>query len=162
MAGQNIHEPNLDEGVEREGFSVRGISIGERAGCEHLGASLYELDPGAVPYPYHWHVANEEMLLVLSGTLELREPGGTRTLGAGEVVAFPRGEGGAHQFRNPGDVPARYLMLSEMRYPEICVYPDSDKIGVRERAPAEGEAIRLNFVAGDAVDYWHGEEAGGG
>jgi uncharacterized cupin superfamily protein len=154
----NLFEPNLDEETEHEGFRVRGIPIGERAGSERLGASLYEIGPGDTAYPYHWHVANEEMLLVVSGELELREPDGTRTVGAGEVVAFTRGERGAHQFANRGDRPARYLMLSEMNYPEICVYPDADKVGIREVAPAaERDGMRLNFVRGDAVDYWHGE-----
>jgi uncharacterized cupin superfamily protein len=73
-------------------------------------------------------------------------------------VAFPRGARGAHQLVNNGEVPARFLVFSEMRYPEIVVYPDSQKIGVRDRHPAsEGEPMRLSFVTSDAVGYWHGE-----
>jgi uncharacterized cupin superfamily protein len=154
----NIYEPELDGELDREGFRHRGATLGDQAGCERLGASLYEVEPGQASSPYHWHVANEEVLITLSGRIELRSPGGARELGPGEVVAFPRGERGAHQVINHGDETARFLMLSEMNYPEICIYPDSDKVGVRDRHPAsEGEPMRLNFVAGDAVDYWHGE-----
>ena len=46
-------------------------------------------------------------------------------------------------------------MLSTLIFPEIPVYPDSDKIGTR---PVEvGEADRLNFRRSEAVDYWDGE-----
>jgi uncharacterized cupin superfamily protein len=156
----NLFEPDLDEVFEDAGFRGRGSSVGERAGSESLGASLYEIDPGDTPYPFHWHVANEEVLLLITGTLELRGPDGVRTVEAGEVVAFPRGERGAHGFRNPGDTPARYLMLSEMNYPEICVYPDSGKVGVREHVPDPADdGMRLNFRIADAVDYFEGESA---
>ena len=96
------------------------------------------------------------MLLVLSGT-SLAHAAGQARGGAGEVVAFPRGERGAHQMIHRGDEPARFLMLSEMQRPEIAVYPDSDKVGgvSGPRAPAGHD---LNFRDGDAVDYWDGEE----
>jgi uncharacterized cupin superfamily protein len=149
----SIFEPDLDDEVDHDGFSHRGEETGKRAGTERLGASLYELEPGQANCPYHWHAANEELLLVVSGTVEVRTPAGAREVGAGEVVAFPRGDGGAHQVIARGDAPARFLMLSERRFPDVTVYPDSDKIGVRH------PGMRLNFRAGDAVDYWDGEEA---
>ncbi len=154
----NIYEPRMDGELDREGFRHRGATLGDQAGSERLGMSLYEVEPGQASAPFHWHVANEEVLMVVSGRIELRSPDGVRELDAGEVVAFPRGEGGAHQLTNVGDDAARFLMLSEMNYPEICVYPDSDKVGIRDRHPAsQGKAMRLSFVVDDAVDYWHGE-----
>jgi uncharacterized cupin superfamily protein len=155
----NIFEDELEDSFDRDGFRHRGTEVGRRAGTERLGASLYELDPEQASCPYHWHAGNEELLMVLSGTVALRTPDGTREVGAGEVVAFPRGERGAHQLTARGDQPARFLMLSELNSPDICVYPDSDKVGVRHYTPGDDEAdIRLNFRASDAVDYWDGEE----
>jgi uncharacterized cupin superfamily protein len=148
----------MDGELDREGFRHRGASLGVQAGCRRLGLSLYEVDPGQSSCPYHWHVANEELLMTLTGRIDLRGPDGMRELGPGEVVSFPRGERGAHQLVNRSDEPARFLVLSEMNYPEVVVYPDSDKVRVRDRHPAsEGEPMRLNFVRSDAVDYWHGE-----
>jgi hypothetical protein len=41
----------------------------------------------------------------------------------------------------------------------VVVYPDSGKVGARELAPGTpGDALRLNFRADDAVDYWEGEQ----
>ncbi|MET0958336.1 MAG: cupin domain-containing protein [Solirubrobacterales bacterium] len=155
----NIYDPEMDSELDREGFRHRGATLGDQAGSERLGVSLYEVEPGQASAPYHWHVANEETLLTLSGRIELRGPDGVRELGPGEVVAFPRGDRGAHQLINNSDEPARFLVFSEMNYPEIVLYPDSSKVGIRDRHPAgDGEAIRLRFVTGDAVDYWHGEE----
>ena len=92
---------------EREMGAARGSRLGPGAGARDLGVSLYELDPGAQAVPYHAHYANEELLIVLEGKLELRTPEGTRQLGRGEVAAFPTGPEGAHRMRNVSDAPAR-------------------------------------------------------
>jgi uncharacterized cupin superfamily protein len=154
----NFIDTPLDEETTTPGFALRGITLGDRAGAEKLGASLYELPPGQAICPYHWHAANEELMVVVEGPVELRDREGWRSVPTGEVVAFPRGEAGAHQVRNPADAtaPARVIMFSEKRYPELPVYPDSEKVGVREAAPGS-PGIRLNFRIGDAVDYWDGE-----
>jgi uncharacterized cupin superfamily protein len=154
----NVFHSNLDEQGKRDGFRWRGESVALKAGSERLGASTYELPPGEATFPYHYHLANEELLIVLAGCPHLRSPGGWRQLDEGEVVAFPVGEGGAHQLVNRSDEPVRLLIVSEMRSPEICVYPDAEKVGPREHAPGSGrEGLRSNFRSSDAVDYWEGE-----
>jgi uncharacterized cupin superfamily protein len=158
----NVFEPDFEEEFDREGFAHRGAWLGHRAGAEHLGASLYEVAPGQSNCPYHWHTANEEMLIVLRGTVTLRTPDGERELKEGEVVPFLRGEAGAHQMINRTEEPVRFLVISEMRAPEVPVYPDSGKVGVREMAPGSGkEGLRLNFRIEDGVYYWEGEERPG-
>ena len=74
---------------------------------------------------YHLHHANEELLIVLEGRPRLRTPEGTRTLEAGAVVAFPPGPDGAHRISNAGPEPARVLVCSTMRMPEVAEYPDT-------------------------------------
>ena len=61
---------------------------------------MYEIPPGNANCPYHYHFANEELLIVLRGRPHLRTPDGWRQLEEGEVVAFPIGERGAHQVVN--------------------------------------------------------------
>jgi uncharacterized cupin superfamily protein len=154
----NVFEPEFDERGERKGFSWRGTQVGRHSGSERLGASLYEVDPGSSTYPYHYHLANEELLIVLRGRPHLRTSDGWRQLDEGDVVAFPVGQQGAHQVLNRTAEAVRFLIVSEMRDPEIAVYPDSDKIGVREHAPGSGrEGLRSNFRADDELDYWEGE-----
>jgi len=158
VAGPNVFDSSFEPDEGEHGFLRRRSFVGRDAGAQRLGATLMELPPGATASPYHWHHANEEMMIVLSGRPSLRTPDGRRELAEGEVVAFPLGEAGAHQVSNFTDDPVRYLFLSEMIGPELVVYPDSDKIGVREQAPGPGAAGRWELHrSGDAVDYWDGE-----
>lgn len=154
----NLFSSDFDESGDRDGFRWRGTSLAQGAGSERLGASIYEIEPGNSTFPYHYHLANEELLFVLKGRPDLRTPEGWRQLDEGEVVAFPLGERGAHQLVNRTDEPVRVVVISEMVGPEIAVYPDSGKVGVREHAPGSGKpGLRENFKSADAVDYWEGE-----
>lgn len=152
-------EPKFDPPSEREGFRGRRARLGRQAGAEHLGLSLYELEPGSAPFPMHYHLGNEEMLIVLSGETALRTPGRERPLAEGELVTLVAGEAGAHQVVNRGDGPARILIVSEMNAPDVVVRPESNKISAFGRAPgAAGEGLHDVYFRRDAVELWDGEE----
>jgi uncharacterized cupin superfamily protein len=151
----NIYHPDFDEDRDRDGFRSLRARLGRQAGTRDLGASLWEIPPGEAAYPYHFHLAEEELVIVLSGSLRLRTPEGWRPLEEGDVVAFGVGEVGAHQIVNDGASPARMFALSTQR-PDIVVYPDSRKLGAFERRP-EGGGLHELFRLDDAVDYWEGE-----
>jgi uncharacterized cupin superfamily protein len=131
----NVYEPDFDAEQDKPPFTWRRARLGRQAGAEQLGASLFELPPGASSFPLHVHYANEEMLVVLAGALTLRTIDGERELAAGEVVACPAGRRGAHRLDNRGDEPARFLVVSTMNAPEVNAYPDSGKIWVRDYVP---------------------------
>jgi uncharacterized cupin superfamily protein len=128
----------------------RAVSVREALGGEQLGCTLYEFDPGAQLWPYHYHWNNEEWLIVVDGTPTVRTPDGERELCAGDFVAFADGEAGAHTMYNRSDRPARVAIFST-RNQGSAHYPDSDKVG------AGPPWDRLYFRRGDAVDYWDGE-----
>lgn len=161
----NVFEPRFDADQKRPGFTYRRARVGRQAGCERLGASVYEIPPGESTFPYHFQLANEEMLIVLAGRPHLRTPQGWRRLSEGEVVAFPLGERGAHQLHNRADAPARVLMISEMRAPELSIYPDSGKVLAADRPPGgiadEEGVIFATFPLSAEIDYWEGEEPPG-
>jgi uncharacterized cupin superfamily protein len=151
-------EPEFETPVDREGFRGRRARLGRQAGCEHLGLSLFELEPGSAAFPLHYHFANEEMLIALSGELALRTADGERPLAEGEVVALPVGEAGAHQVINRGDGPARLLMASEMNAPDIVVRLDSQKVSAAGFPPGLlADGYLEIFHRRDAVDFWDGE-----
>lgn len=131
--------------------------VGREAGCERLGASLWELPPGEAAYPYHYHLAEEELLIVLAGRPSLRTPDGWRDLEQGEVVAFLRGEQGAHQLLNRTEQTVRFLALSTSGDPDVVIYPDSGKLGAFERLP-QGGGLHAMFRLADIVDYHDGEQ----
>jgi uncharacterized cupin superfamily protein len=144
----NVYGDSWEGGSDRPGYTWRRM----RVGGEMLGASVYELEPGEKSFPYHFHNANEELLVVLDGEPTLRDHGGERRLNRGDAVVFPRGPTGAHQLRNDGERPARVLMTSTLIAPEVVDYPDSGKAGV-----GGGTAERGIFRRADTVDYWEGE-----
>ena len=82
-----------------------------------LGATVYELEPGARWADLHVHYANEELIVVLAGTPTLHTLGGSRKLSAGEVVSCRRGMEGAHRLENESEEPARVLIVSTMLMP---------------------------------------------
>jgi uncharacterized cupin superfamily protein len=151
----SIAEPVYDEHREHPGFTCRRARLGRQAGSERTGLSLWELPAGESAYPYHWHLAEEELIVVLSGRPSLQTPQGWRELSEGEVVAFPVGEGGAHRISNHGGETVRFLSFSNQQ-PDIVVYPESGKVAAFERRP-DGGGLRKIFRDADAVDYWYGE-----
>jgi uncharacterized cupin superfamily protein len=152
----NIYEPDFDEPRETEGFDVGRARLGHQLASERLGLSLWELPPGQAAYPYHYHLAEEELSIVLEGRPSLRTPDGWRELRQGDVVRFPVGEAGAHQLVNRGEQTVRLLAVSTHGQPDVVIYPDSGKLGAAERLPTGG-GLRKIFRLDDDVDYWEGE-----
>ncbi len=153
----NIREPEFDEPRDADGFRALRASIGHQLGTERVGLSLWELPPGEAAYPYHFHLADEEVVIVLEGRPDLRTPDGWRPVEEGEVISFPVGEAGAHQFLNRTSEPVRLLAVSSKGQPDVVLYPDSNKLAAAQRLP-RGGGLRQIFRLGDAVDYWDGEK----
>jgi uncharacterized cupin superfamily protein len=132
MAGEaNVFTDSWD-------FSFEGASsapVGKRAGSAQLGATVYELEPGAKWANLHFHHANEELILVLDGTPTVRTLDGDRELATGEVVACPIGRPGAHCLENRSEATARVLIVSTMNMPEVVEYPERDDAFVMTEPP---------------------------
>jgi uncharacterized cupin superfamily protein len=156
----NILDPRFDDDETRDGFSYRRARLGRQAGAQRLGVSLYDVPPGQATFPYHFHSANEELLIVLEGHPSLRGPEGWRELAPGDVVAFKVGPDGAHQLVNRSDAVVRALVISEMNAPELSGYPDTGKVAAMNRAPGSPpvpDEVFSVFRSEDAVDYWQDE-----
>ena len=109
----------------------------------HLGATLYQLEPGDFVV-YHFHHAREELLVVLGGRMTLRSPEGEREVREGEAVHFSTGPAGAHAFSNHTERPVRYLMASSQQLPEVVEYPDLRQITAQADAESmTGERLWL-------------------
>jgi uncharacterized cupin superfamily protein len=149
----NIYDAEL-EPVE----AGRRARVAAAAGAHHLGASLYELAPGDGMH-FHYHLGREELLIVLSGRLWLRDVDGSRELPEGELVAFPRGERGAHGFENRGDTPVRVLVVSEQNAPNVSVYPDENRVGIFDAPHPQDRRFGALFDIADAVEDYGGGTA---
>jgi uncharacterized cupin superfamily protein len=149
---------NLNDPLQPTADGIPAARLAEPAGSEHLGASLYEIQPGQEMI-FHYHLQREELLIVLDGRLDVRTAAGWHELPQGEVVAFPRGERGAHGYRNTSDQPVRLLMISEMDGPNISVYPDTNQIGLFDTAQRAQRRFGALFNVDDAVSDYGGGSA---
>lgn len=156
-----VNEDDIQWTEHEEGnMKLRRKQLGEAAGGDQLGCSLYELPSGEESWPYHYHTANEEAIYVLAGRGKLRLDGETHLLSKRDYVALPADETGGHKIINDSDGPLRYLTLSTMNEPDVTVYPDSDKLGVFVGSPPGGRGERTihgYYATDDSVDYWDEE-----
>ena len=57
----NLFDPAWEFEGERGEGTARAARLGALAGAERLGATLYELEPGAFASPLHFHHGAEEI-----------------------------------------------------------------------------------------------------
>jgi uncharacterized cupin superfamily protein len=151
----NIYDADFDDVRDREGFRARRARLTRQAGGGDLvGVSLWEVPPGETAYPYHWHLAQEEVVVVLEGRPHLRTPAGWRQVEKGEVLAFAPSEEGAHQISNATDETVRFLAVANQQ-PDIIMYPDSGKVMASQKG--RGLGVHHAFHIDDQVSPWDGE-----
>jgi uncharacterized cupin superfamily protein len=123
--------------------------VGQLLGAERLGYALRRIPPGVHSAPLHWHLAEEELFVVLRGKPTLRTPQGTFALREGDLVAFPTSPTGAHRLWNDGQDDVLVLMIANFSPLDVCFYPDSDKVLV--------EGTDMLVRTGPQLDYFDGE-----
>jgi uncharacterized cupin superfamily protein len=148
----NIYDPVYDELRDHPGYRAQRARVGHQLGTERIGLSVWEVPPGETAYPYHFHLTEEEVLLVLDGRPALRTPAGWRRVEQGEIVRFPVGEEGAHQLTNDTGETVRFLAVSTHGSPDIAIYPDQGKLGAAERRP-DGSGLKAFFRLDEQAGY---------
>ena len=137
------HSAHGDYEYLKRTFVPRGA--GESLVC------VYEVPPGKSPYPYHYHLRDEETFHILSGEGLLRTPEGETRVVAGDFLHFPAGPQGAHKLTSTGAEPLVYIDFDVIHDLDICLYPDSGKIAVW------GKDVNRVYPADANVDYYQGE-----
>ena len=151
---------NAPEGSTRFGAKVAPLSA--ELGMSGLGAMFLSVEPGRRAFPFHSHLGNDEMFVIIEGEGTYRYGAQEYPVRAGDVCAAPKGgPDTAHQLINTGSGPLRYLGISTLNDPDIAEYPDSGKFATIAIAPGPSfmEAhLRQVGRRDQALDYWEGEE----
>ena len=84
-------------------------ALGDAFGLDRIGVNLTVLSPGVESSIPRWHEHEDELVYVVEGELLLRTDQGEECLTAGMVAGFKAGVVNAHQFVNPGPLPAVYI-----------------------------------------------------
>jgi uncharacterized cupin superfamily protein len=121
----------------------------------HVGMLIEAPAPGRRLAPRHYHMLEEEHALILEGRVSLLLGDERYDMTAGDYVCFPAGQPVGHSFMNSGTGPCSYLMIGERNPNDVCVYPDSNKVGVNGLR-TRGAIFDMAAVKG----YWDGEEMG--
>lgn len=106
---------------------LRTLHLSVAGGIRQFGAYLDTLDPGAWSSHRHWHSAEDEFLLMLSGRATLRDDTGMTDLHPGDAVAWRHGDPNGHHLTNRGGEPARWLIVGSRCRGDICTYPDDGR-----------------------------------
>ena len=126
---------NLDSGLWDEDGNDSRRRVFWRPENARMGASLYELAPGARGDRLHTHFGAEELFFVLAGRPVLRTGDGEEQLEPGDYVSCPEGRAGLHTFSNPTDEPVRLLAVSAGGFPDVVAYPEDGYAWVATRDP---------------------------
>ena len=158
MTDKSAHPPIASDTVGLEifdrgkfGSSFRHLTravMGERR--YHVGVAIEELPPGKQSCPFHFHMLEEEHILVLEGECTLRLGEERLRFKAGDYAVFPAGDKIGHCLVNETDKPCRYIVIGENSPNESCVYPDANKVSNRWLGERYDRAALR--------DYWDGEE----
>jgi len=147
---------------QAEHFEARLRNLGSKLGIPGLGCKHIELSPGKRAFPYHNHLGNDEMFVILVGTGTYRYGSDEYAIRAGDVCGAPRGGSEtAHQIINTGNETLSYLAISTVREPDICEYPDSDKFAAFFKGTGRDFASAYFRYVGrmdSGLDYFDGEE----
>lgn len=105
--------------------------LSDPGGLTQFGAFIEILPPGARSSFRHWHEAEDEMVVVLSGEVILVE-GTEEVLRPGDVAAWPAGLAIGHCLHNRSEAEARYLVIGTRRARDVIHYPDHDLVTVKD------------------------------
>lgn len=129
-------------------LALGGIrNAGLWGGGHPFDVQIRRIPAGAAVCPFHTHLAQWELFLVLAGTATLRVGGDTHEAQTGEVFIHPPGE--AHQLINRGPANLEVLIITDNPPLDVFHYPDSDKWGFRPPT----KLFRLT-----ETDYFDGED----
>lgn len=138
------------EQKDPKNFQMRFRHLSKSMGPQpyKIGVAIEELAPGNQNNPAHYHLREEEHVLILSGALTVRIGKDFHVMTAGDYVRFPAGSPYEHCLYNHTSEVCRYIVIGDDDPNDVCVYPDSNKVGVT--------ALRQRFMR-EHQDYWVGE-----
>jgi uncharacterized cupin superfamily protein len=122
------------------------LRLGDAGGLTQFGANLVTLEPGALSSLRHWHLNEDEFVMVTEGECTLVQDAGETVMRPGDCAAFPAGATDGHHFINRTDQPARFLVVGTKAPREVATYSDVD-------LRVEMDAGRARFTYKDGSDW---------
>ena len=122
------------------------LRLGEAGGLTQFGVNLITLEPGAMSSLRHWHLNEDEFVIVTEGLCTMVTDAGAEPMHPGDCAAFPAGRADGHHFLNQTDKPARFIVIGTKAPREVGTYSDVDLI-----VTIDGKTA--NFTRKDGTPY---------
>jgi uncharacterized cupin superfamily protein len=125
------------------GMSYRHLS--SFAGGSQLSISLETLAPGRQANPKHYHLLEEEHILVLEGELTLSLGDQNYLMVQNHYVCFPAGQRVGHAITNRSEKDCVYLIIGNPQPADVAVFSETGRIDVK--------LLKQGF-RGEPMAYW--------
>lgn len=122
------------------------LRLGDAGGLTQFGVNLVILQPGALSSLRHWHLNEDEFVMVTEGSCILVQDEGEAEMRPGDCAAFPAGVANGHHFINRSDKVVRFLVVGTKAKAEVATYSDVDMQVLMEGGKAR-------FVYKDGTDW---------
>lgn len=99
--------------------------LGPASGLTDFAVSHVVLSPGAASAARHWHVAEDEFVVIIEGTAVLVDDEGRHPMAAGDCAAFPKNDGNGHMLINESDAVCCFIVVGQTHNGD-CHYSDVD------------------------------------
>ena len=122
------------------------LRLGQAGGLTQFGVNLVTLEPGALSSLRHWHLNEDEFVMVTEGECVMITDAGEEIMRAGDCAAFPAGRPDGHHFINRTDRVAKFLVVGSKAPREVATYSDVD-------LKVEIEGGKARFTYKDGTDW---------
>ncbi len=102
------------------------LRLGQAGGLTQFGVNIVILAPGAKSSMRHWHLHEDEFVMMLSGTCTMMLDKGPVLMATGDCAAFPAGVPDGHCFVNHTEDEVRFLVVGSKAPQETATYSDID------------------------------------
>ena len=128
---RNIADIKVYHAREGDRFGRDIWQLSSQTRGDRIGMAVEELPPGKQACPAHYHMDEEEHVVILEGELTLFLGEARYTMRKDDHAKFPAGQEVPHSLINETETVCRYLVLSDVTDLDVIVYTDSQKIFVR-------------------------------
>ncbi len=119
-----ITNPRIETGTDELG-SFTAQLWSDAGGLTQFGAFTETLTPGSASSRPHWHLHEDEMIYMVSGTVTLLEGDEQTPLHPGDVATFKAGTPVGHCLRNDSTKDATYLVIGTRSGHDVGTYTDN-------------------------------------
>lgn len=102
------------------------LRLGDAGGLTQFGVNLVFIEPGASSSLRHYHMEQDEFMMMTQGELVLVEEDGEQVMQPGDCAAWPAGRSNGHHLVNRTDTRAAFLVVGTRTETETAYYSDMD------------------------------------